>query len=160
METGKYPPICIFAEGGSHNGSHLLQFKRGAFTALLPITPYVMKYQWDMFCPTFDVLTFIPFAVLHLCSFGHRATLHKFPVFVPNDYLFKTHEDKVLKSLQADAKGPKFPAVEKWEIYAWALRDIMSKEGKIPMSNDQTQAMRLQYKAIMGVRPEKSTKSE
>lgn len=119
-----------------------------------------MKYQWDMFCPTFDVLTFIPFAVLHLCSFGYQATLHKLPVFVPNEYLFKTHADKVVKSLATDEKGPKVPQVENWEIYAWALRDIMSKTGNIPLSNDQTQGMRLNYKAIMGVRPEKSAKQD
>jgi len=31
---------------------------------------------------------------------------------VPNDYLWETHKDK----------GP-----EKWKIYAWAVRDIISK---------------------------------
>jgi hypothetical protein len=34
------------------------------------------------------------------------------PDFIPNDYLFETHKDK---------------GTEKWEIYAWAVRDIMSK---------------------------------
>jgi hypothetical protein len=35
------------------------------------------------------------------------------PYFKPNDYLFETHKDK---------------GTEKWEIYAWAVYDIMLKQ--------------------------------
>ena len=34
------------------------------------------------------------------------------PPFKPNKYLFETHKDK---------------GKEEWEIYAWAVRDVMSK---------------------------------
>ena len=34
------------------------------------------------------------------------------PPFLPNDYLFETHADK---------------GSEKWEIFAWAVRDAMSR---------------------------------
>lgn len=30
-EKGEYFPLCIFPEGGTSNGSFILQFKRGAF---------------------------------------------------------------------------------------------------------------------------------
>ena len=36
------------------------------------------------------------------------------PVFQPNAYLWNTHADK---------------GDEKWKIYAWAVRDVMSKVG-------------------------------
>jgi len=36
------------------------------------------------------------------------------PAFQPNDYLFTKHADK---------------GTEKWEIFAWATRDLMSKVG-------------------------------
>jgi hypothetical protein len=35
---------------------------------------------------------------------------------VPNDYLFETHANK---------------GKEKWEIYAWAIREIMTTAGDI-----------------------------
>ena len=37
------------------------------------------------------------------------------PPFQPNDYLFEQHKDK---------------GAEKWEIYAWAVRDVMAKVGR------------------------------
>ena len=40
-----------------------------------------------------------------------ECTLTHLPIFVPNDYLYTTHADK---------------GKEKWEIYAWAIRDIMA----------------------------------
>ena len=43
-----------------------------------------------------------------------ECTLTHLPIFVPNDYLYTTHADK---------------GKEKWEIYAWAIRDIMAKVG-------------------------------
>jgi hypothetical protein len=36
------------------------------------------------------------------------------PDFLPNDYLFETHQDK---------------GEERWEIFAWAVRDAMMKAG-------------------------------
>ncbi len=36
------------------------------------------------------------------------------PPMTPNDYLFETHKDK---------------GEEKWEIFAWAARDLLAKVG-------------------------------
>jgi hypothetical protein len=44
------------------------------------------------------------------------------PDFVPNEYLFETHKDK---------------GKERWEIYAWALRQAMSKASNLPTSDQQ-----------------------
>ena len=49
----------------------------------------------------------------------HKATFTPMAPFLPNDYLFETHKDK---------------GKDKWEIFAWAVRDVMAKNcdfGKI-----------------------------
>ena len=51
------------------------------------------------------------------------------PPFVPNSYLFETHKDK---------------ANSKWEIFAWAVRDVMSKASGLA-KHDQSQAEKNQY---------------
>ena len=60
----------------------------------------------------------IPYGVSVLfcaCSFDIiRAEVVVYPVFQPNDYLYEKHKDK---------------GEEKWEIYAWACRDLISKVG-------------------------------
>lgn len=47
----------------------------------------------------------------------HHTKVHFLPPFEPNDYLWETHADKG----------------DRWEIYAWAIRDIISKEGKLTL---------------------------
>jgi len=44
----------------------------------------------------------------------HVVEVQELPPFQPNDYLFKNHADK---------------GTEKWEIFAWATRDVMAKVG-------------------------------
>ena len=57
-----------------------------------------------------------PFTVFLLCCTltPMFVEVKKLPVFAPNEYLFTKHADK---------------GKEKWEIFAWACRDIMSKVG-------------------------------
>ena len=43
-----------------------------------------------------------------------EATVTEMPPFAPNEYLYETHKDK---------------GEEKWEVFAWACRDIMAKVG-------------------------------
>ena len=42
------------------------------------------------------------------------------PVFKPNDYLFTEHKDK---------------GTQKWEIYAWAVREAIAKRSKQTLDN-------------------------
>ena len=55
------------------------------------------------------------------------------PDFQPNDYLFEAHSDK---------------GAERWEIYAWALRDAMSKVGRLGTS-DMPLKIKVQYEKHM-----------
>lgn len=34
VEQGIFPPLYVFAEGGTTNGTHLVKFKTGAFEAM------------------------------------------------------------------------------------------------------------------------------
>jgi len=52
-------------------------------------------------------------------TWRHDITIKVLPPFIPNDYLFETHRDK---------------GEEKWQIYAWAVRDAMSVEGELPLT--------------------------
>ena len=58
------------------------------------------------------------------------------PTFVPNDYLFQNHADK---------------GKEKHEIYAWAVREIMSTAGDMK-TNESHFREKLQYEVTLGFR--------
>jgi hypothetical protein len=48
--------------------------------------------------------------------------------------------------------------VEKWTIFAWAVREVMSKASGLPLS-EQTQREKLEYEEILGYykpRPKKN----
>ena len=104
----------VFAEAGTSNGSGLISFKKGAFHAMKPVRPMYMKYKWGTFNPAYDCINFIPQAILLFswCCIGCDVSI--LPQFIPNEYLFTKHADK---------------GKEPWEIYAWAVRDVMMKSG-------------------------------
>lgn len=52
--------------------------------------------------------------ILNLSFCCYHCVLTILPDFEPNEYLFETHKDK---------------GKERWEIYAWAVRDIIMKNG-------------------------------
>jgi len=55
--------------------------------------------------------------VLVLSSIGfYHGNLHFMPVFTPNDYLFEHHKEK---------------ATQKWEIFAWAIRDAIAERADL-----------------------------
>lgn len=55
------------------------------------------------------------------------------PPFQPNEYLFEKHADK---------------GKERWEIYAWAVRDAMMKAGKF-QPIDLSLRIKMQYERYM-----------
>jgi len=60
-------------------------------------------------------MEFLPLAILNLSWGGCSVKVNVMPDFTPNEYLFETHKDQ---------------GKERWEIYAWAMRDVMCKAGK------------------------------
>lgn len=134
--TGKYPPICIFPEGGTSNGHYLLPFKRGAFASLRAVKPIVLKYSYGTVSPAWDVIPFMPLVIMMLSLFDFKCEVIELPTFTPNDYLFQNHANK---------------GKENHEIYAWAIREIMSNAGDI-QKNDAAYRDKLHYETILGFR--------
>lgn len=46
-EEGKYPPLVIYPEGGTSNGTHILKFKTGAFEAMKSVKPMLWEFKSD-----------------------------------------------------------------------------------------------------------------
>lgn len=63
---------------------------------------------------SFDSHVFMTCMSTHMPT---RCVVEELPPFLPNDYLFETHKDK---------------GETKWEIFAWAVRDVMSKTSGKP----------------------------
>lgn len=91
-----------------------MKFKKGAFFAEKTIRPIVLKYTTGTFNPAFDTMEMLPLVILHLCWACFKCEVNVLPDFQPNDYLFETFKDK---------------GEERWEVYAWALREIMMQCG-------------------------------
>ncbi len=136
---GEYPPVCIFPEGGTSNGKYLLAYKRGAFSGLRAVKPIVLKYSFGTLSPAWDVIPFLPLIIMQFSLFNFKVVIKELPIFVPNQYLFTTHANK---------------GNESWEVYAWAMREIMSDVGPFE-KNDQPYREKLHYEALLGFRKER-----
>ena len=101
-------------EGGTSNGLGIMKFKRGGFEGNLPVVPMITKFERGYFNPDYSCIPFTPLLIMQLCTEWRVLESTFLPTFVPNDYLYETHKDK----------GGK-----KWEIFAWAVRDVMAKVG-------------------------------
>ena len=135
MDDPRFPPIIIYPEGSQSNGTSLLTFKKGAFVSMLPVTPVVLKYKYmeNGVNPAWDSMPFLAQAPLQFCYGLYSVTVHILPPFVPNEYLLKKHADK---------------GSEEWEIFAWAVRDIMAKFGNF-RKDESSLKDKLAYKDFM-----------
>ena len=115
-----------------------MQFKRGAFASLRPVKPIVLKYIWSSLSPAWDVIPFWPLAIMMFSLFYVRCDVIELPAFVPNDYLFENHANK---------------GNDKWEIYAWAVREAMSMASELEL-NEQHLRDKLHYEALLGYKKE------
>lgn len=71
-----------------------------------------------------------------------RCEVIELPPFIPNDYLFEHHANK---------------GNDKWEIYAWAVREAMTDASELEQSN-QPFRDKLNYEVILGFKKDRSTK--
>ena len=76
-----------------------------------------------------------------MSAFDMTCTITELPPFIPNDYLFEHHADK---------------GKEKWEIYAWAIRDIIAKYGGLEKS-DIHYREKSRYEEMLGLRETKKS---
>lgn len=137
-ETGKYAPFCIFSEGGASNGTSIMKFKKGAFFAEKTIRPIYLKYSNGCVSPAFEVMEFLPLTIFQLSWCFMKCDIHVLPDFQPTEYLFSKHSGQ---------------GEERWEIFAWAVRDIMAREGDFGIC-DVPIKKKLQYEAYMQLKPD------
>lgn len=123
----------MFAEGATTNGTHLLKFKRGAFVGEKRVTPMYLRYPVHGFSTAYDCVDFLPLVIMNLSWAGLKCKVNIMPDFEPNEYLFKKHADK---------------GNERWEIFAWAVRDAMAKTGEFELSQLRL-AEKVQYYKYM-----------
>jgi hypothetical protein len=84
--------------------------------------------------PSYDVAPFFPLLIMTLClNFDCKCELMELPLFVPNEYLYRTHADKIAHNPTYDSRSPvrdtentQNHVADKWEIYAWAVREVIS----------------------------------
>ena len=108
------PPLIIYPEGGTTNGTALLKFKRGAFTGLNSIKPLWIKYEGDNCDMEGCLIDFASNQIINCSNFWCKIHVTELPVFEPNDYFFEHHQKK---------------DEEKWQTYARVIRDLMIKHG-------------------------------
>ena len=114
-DDGSYDPILVAPEGFCSNGTCLMPFKKGAFNSLRQGHPTVIKYQSKKLKPSMAAMEMSIDMILLLTNwYPVTCEITILPAFQPNAYLWNMHKDK---------------GTDKWEIYAWAVRDVMSKVG-------------------------------
>jgi len=64
--------------------------------------------------PAYDSIEWLPLFILTLSWAGFSAEITVLPDFTPNEYLYEKHKDK---------------GSERWEVFAWAIRDVLMKHG-------------------------------
>ena len=120
-EQGELPPVVIFPEGATTNGTSVITFKRGAFNSLRAVKPYFSK-TWSLtgIMPVHgDSISFISLMfIIFGCGIA-TYTLHEMPVFKPNDYFWTNHWD-----------GKE----EKWRLYARVMQQIIAETGGFELS--------------------------
>lgn len=111
----RFNQFVIFPEGTQSNGAYLGTFKKGGFASLQAVQPCVMKYNWNKVDPSWNCTPFAQHHMLVMSQFWlSTVDVHTLPTFMPNEFLFREHADR---------------GAEKWEIYAWAVREVMAKFG-------------------------------
>lgn len=116
----EYHSMCIFAEGTVSNGKNLLKFRRGGFASLLPVIPSYIRYNWNRVAPDYCTILGLQLCLLQFCEpWMNTCDAVRFPPFIPNEYLYTTYAKKI----------PDYDKLEKWEIYAYAVNDFISKAG-------------------------------
>jgi 1-acyl-sn-glycerol-3-phosphate acyltransferase len=63
----RFNQLLIFPEGTQSNGAYLGNFKKGGFSSLLAVQPCVLKYQWDVVCPSWEGIPFVQHMIVMCC---------------------------------------------------------------------------------------------
>jgi 1-acyl-sn-glycerol-3-phosphate acyltransferase len=122
MLSGTNPtPIIIYPEGTTTSGGHLLKFKRGAFNALLPLKPVMVKGNGDasyhVGCGNSDVM------INYMRGFTKLFYVVEYielPIMRPTEYMYEKY---------------KHLGIDKVEVYSEVAREIYCEAGGFKKGN-------------------------
>ena len=117
------PPVAIFPEGTTSNGSCVCHFHVGAFVAGAPVKPVCLRYVSTGFNPAYDVIEAPGWLYGMLGSPSFKLVITYLPVYVPDE---------------EERKDP--------ELYAAHVRDRIAKVLGLPV-RDVTFKHKLAYMA-------------
>ena len=110
-----FSPMVNFPEGTCSCCRNILRFKKGAFFALLPVKPMILKInQKSSFHLSVGASNVVLHYVKNLCHFINTIDYTILPTVRPVDYIFE-HNQHLGK--------------EKWQIFANTVRKIYSEIG-------------------------------
>jgi 1-acyl-sn-glycerol-3-phosphate acyltransferase len=141
MEGRSFFPLALYPEGTTTNGRKIIEFKKGAFHSLTPIKPFIMKVGDKGFPLAASAMSIPIHMMLSLTFFKCHLIAIELPVFAPNEYLFKNFQHIGKDNV---------------EIYANALREVMSVIAKIPRSHSSFET-KLEYISEMKRKVVKNT---
>lgn len=119
-ENGGGLLLHIFGEGFTTNNTHILPFKKGAFSLGLPVKPIAIKYSSAYFNPSHDIIPMGVHFIVLLSQLSNYCEVTELPVFEPNDYLLKTH---------------KKAGEEDWVPFARAVQESIADVLSLPLSD-------------------------
>lgn len=126
--------VLIYPEGIVSNASFLYDFKIGAFNFLKPVIPIANVLEEQRVMGTFNAFSELVCIILIASQPYIHIDTCDLPTFIPNDYLFTMHADK---------------GKDKAHIYAWAIRDIMSRKTGMSKCNGVGQQTKKEYRAAL-----------
>ena len=98
-----------------------MPFKRGGFEGMRTVVPCFVTFETGQISPAYDsveagILMIMLMSSLELIT----CNLTLMPEFTPNTFMLEKHADK---------------GKEPWEIYAWCVRDLISKTSGLPKND-------------------------
>eukprot|EP00300_Choanocystis_sp_HF-7_P025201 c26911_g1_i1.p1 GENE.c26911_g1_i1~~c26911_g1_i1.p1 ORF type:complete len:315 (+),score=39.91 c26911_g1_i1:121-1065(+) len=85
VRTEDVPPMCLFPEGTTTNGTVMLSFKRGAFVPGVPVLPLLIRYPHEHFNPSWEVMRVEKHILLLLSQVFSRVTIDVLEPYVPTE---------------------------------------------------------------------------
>ncbi|KEG01761.1 phospholipid or glycerol acyltransferase, putative [Plasmodium vinckei vinckei] len=135
-KDSNYPSFVIFSEGTTTNGKQLISLKKGAFNALLPITPVLIVYKYDFLNPAYDSIPYDWWVILMLCTFQsislkaywlpkvHPPSKEKYPDLTTEELIDMFHDEVSKIMFQSMKKyNPKAPQdIDDYKDWPGSLR--------------------------------------
>jgi hypothetical protein len=88
---------------------------------LKSVIPTILNYEFTTLSPAFEIMPYFSLIVMQLSLISMiKVNVTMLPPFEPNEYLYTNYSHT---------------GKEKWEIFAWACREVMAEAGNMKTSD-------------------------